>query len=242
LQLAYKNINNGYIPDANNKDSTEERTAPMTFAGWDVQGSQEVRCSQDQRFATSYSANPIGKVVNEANKGGLYSCNASLGIRNVQLINRFLQEWAGDEDTVTQGGVSNTGIWPINPQHFSVMADTWAMKTVVDVNPGDGGAILTKRVQAAYEGSDKYMQAHTKAYQLAQKGQSADVLDATVITQDAARMGGDDTKTAEVGFSKSANPNIDGYESSPWNRQAASGTYQSAYNARQRSYMGGSLP
>jgi hypothetical protein len=109
----------------------------------------------------------------------------------------------------------------------------------------DHQKLLRSRVQQVYEGSSFYSAAYSAASNLARQGQSVGVLDYSVITRDdpTGMMGdGDNTQTAEVGFSNRSDPRTDsnsGFDSSPWRHSGAgSGTYEQAYRGRANAYMG----
>jgi len=239
LQQTYRNINNTY---STHDASTEERTAPMTFAGWNVNGSQQVNCDKQQNFATNYSSAPISALVGQVDHGGLYRCNAALAVRNVRLVNRFMQDWAGNENTVTQGAVDTTGIWRLNQQRSSVVTGTWAMTRVDNVNPETHSGVLYTRVNTAYSNTTGSMMASTRARQFV----TSDVNNilSMPITIDGM---GDDTSTPEVGFSRSARPTVNfsnnaPFDSSPWRSRGAGGnTHEQAYNERKITYMGRDL-
>jgi len=249
LRRRYRNVNNTYSMHYNNVP-TEERTAPMTFSDWNVAGSanqNQVNCNRENPIAaettlrTEPSANSLAGYVES---GGLYSCSAALSVRNVQLVNRFLQDWSGEDVTDKAQG---SGAWGLNRQYFSVMTGTWAMTTVEDVEPtgGDKEKALNKRVQSVYEGAPGYTTAYSRAVGFVQGGQ--EVLNMGNLLQDSGKSG-DDPRTAEVGFSKENSPHVSSpgdnkiFDASPWSRQGAAGrTYEDAYNARQKTYMGRNL-
>jgi len=248
LRRAYANVNVGHSAEAA-ASPTGEKTAPMTFAGWDEAGSQRVSC--ERRGIAEELPNSSGlaqALAGQANRGGLYACNAALGVRNVLLVNRFFQEWAGDVEVTdkTQGGAAGdaAATWGLNRQHFSVMADTWAMTRVEGVDPSTSsrGKTLYRRVQSIYNASANHASAQASAMQLASRGQSIGVLNSAIITQDTDAGTGDNAGTPEVGFSTGAPPSIKGFETSPWSHPGArGGKYEEAYRGRQTTYMGDAL-
>ena len=246
LQQRYTNINIGHSGgDVSEAGQGRDRTAPMTFAGWNEEGSKKVECKKtDIADELVRSSQPAQKLAPPVNNGGLYSCEAALGVRNVHLITDFLQEWAGDMKLSEK---EKGQAWGLNRQVSSVAAGTWAMTRVEDVNPstGDHQKFLRLRVQDVYSGSSKYSDAHSKAKDLAQKGEDIGVLDAGTITRDNDMGNGDDTKSAEVGFSTKTSPQTSGnsgFDASPWNQKGASNdTYKQAHQNRTNAYMGREL-
>jgi hypothetical protein len=238
LQRTYADINLAYSSNAQTGD--KEGIATMTSSGWGKEGSAKVVCSKEgiaSELALSLSAQTLKQQVDH---GGLYICNAALGVENVRLVKRFLQEFAGDVEVSEK---AKGEAWGLNRQYFSVVADTWAMTRVENVEPNASGRgkVLQSRVNSVY--SIPSLPAVAKAVQYVNS--ASQILSPIVFVDDRTDMGlGDDTATAEVGFSTSSSrpqtSGNSGFDASPWRHKGARGddTYQQVYNRRANTYMG----
>jgi len=251
LRRRYLNTNNTYSMHYS-APPTENKTAPMTFAGWDVDntGNQnELSCREIPNFfaqndANNHNALPVSAFAREVNHGGIYSCDAKLNVRNMLLVNRFMQSWAGDMNVTDKA--QGVQAWGLNRQSFSVMADTWALKTVENVEPkkADHEKPLRQRVQAVYQSpAFPYNKAVLNALNYVVGGQ--EVFNLSILADK--DNNGDGTHTAEVGFSNRFSPRPktetnNNFESSPWSIPAAVGTQKQAFGNRTDTYMGRPLP
>jgi len=247
LQRRYENINNTY--SMNYSDTpTENKTAPMTFASWGVDNTDNknrVNCDVLPDFAANYGAEPLAVFVRpgekQVNHGGRYYCSAKLSVRNMMLVNRFMQSWAGNVKVTDK--VKGIQAWGLSPQWFSVMADTWAMTTVNNVEPEleshkRAQVPLWARVQTVYENTPS-LGAAVNAARAFVEG-APDVFN-TDILKDKNHQG-DDTATAEVGFSTTPFPRTQinpPFDSSPWLTEGArGGPYYKTWLGRKSTYMG----
>jgi len=243
LRQTYENINNTYSITYN-KAPSQEKTAPMTFAGWTVPGSERINCDKNKNFANDFSG-PISNLAGVANKGGLYSCKAALAVRNVELVGDFFQHWAGDTKLTNKTPGTAQSAWGLNRQKFSVMADTWAMTRVDNVNPGTHSGVLYDRINAVYRGTPVIYELATWRARQFVWVDANEILGIPFLTETDGSMG-DNTRTPEVGFSKTAEPwpsvnfnNNQPFDSSPWRSKGAGGkTHQQVYQSRERTYMG----
>jgi len=242
LQRTYQDVNMGYSAEAV-AASSSDKTAPMTFAAWNLPGSQQVDCSKeanDIAAALTNSSFPAGNLGPQVNHGGLYTCNAALAVRNEQLISRYMQDFAGD---TLLSDTAPSSAWNLNRQHFSVLSGTWAMTEIKDVKPGDRDGFLYERVDKVYTGATPtYHLAFARAWQFV-LSDASDILSPLVATD----FIGDDTRTLEVGFSKKARPSVqfsnnERYDASPWRTRGAGGnTHEQAYTRRKNTYLGREL-
>jgi len=236
------NLRQGYDDLNSAADNRNIQPSLMTFATWNKQNGQDGRvvCAQNNGLAADISSTSSARALSqEVNHGGLYTCRAALEVVNVQLVNEFFKEWSAGVQVTDRA--QNLGVWELNQQHFSVLADTWAMTKVVDINPREAG-MLKDRVNRVYQGADRLGGAVAQAERLAQAGQRAGVIRANIITQDMGAYG-DNTRNGEVGFSMKAPPRVPGnevYDASPWRQQGAQTdtSYEQAHKTRQSFYMG----
>lgn len=154
---AYASHDEGY-----DCDDSRHHVALMAHQCWETQGSQEMRCTVDNR---DLGASQIGLLitrgtVDEVNKyGGQVTCTARLGVLNYFLPQKVLSQFSNVDTTrvsMRSGDVhsaaSSAGSdqYLLESQTMSLLVDTWAMTTVADVDRNNSSGVLVDRAKGSY--------------------------------------------------------------------------------------------
>ena len=233
---------NSYDPSY---DCTEghHHTALAAHACWITKpGGQQVTCTMlnDKLGQDPFDGSKTGQV-KTVNKGGQIRCTARLGVMNYFLPQRVLADFTNVKMTTTtyehgndiHGDAAKLGAmgnyYPLERQYVSILTDTWAMTTVVNVDRNSNGGVLYDRVKLAYPDTGDAEKFGKQA--------KDDKLLSQLALVDGPPVG-DDISTPQVGFTTDHPPEGDlGFFLSPWKDKSGDKT-EASFNDRGSVYFG----
>ena len=143
----------------NRNQDCEDPRHHVAVAGhvcWLIGGSEQVTCKlADAKLGTSFTGGPAmmpaNKFVSSYNKGGFFTCEAKEAVLNYLIPKHFFTQFTtvkltdkkkskGNVHTAASGA-GQDAVYDLPREQLGLLADTWAMNDIPDIDPGKKGGI-----------------------------------------------------------------------------------------------------